>query len=394
MDYLAPVDIANRACQHLGVSRIFSLFPPDQSKQAVEMAFSYDKVRQAELRRNLWVFATRKVAMRALDTTSQLLTFEAWSSAYTYVDGSTGYPAGYIVRDSAGFLWVSLAGANTSSPGAPTPGFAAKWDSYFGNLIANAWNDSVQNSSSTTNNTSYHLGEISYLLTDGTIYVSIVEGNQNNPEVVDTWSGTTLYPAGAVVAYNGVNYQGLVGLNFGHEPDTNPGFWTTTITNPLVSGSWIQLTGASAGANPIVFPLTSGPSRDTTTRNAFRLPQGHMRPAPQAPKAGATSWAGAHTGLPANDDEYDGQYIVAGPDRTEMLYRFIADVQDVSTFDPMFCEGLAGRIAKDLAPQLAAEMLNQCVAAYNQAMSEARTVDAIEAGPVQEEEDSYITCRY
>src|SRR5260370_40422134 len=118
------------------------------------MVFEYDKIRRAELRRNLWTNATRTGAIRALDTTSRLLNFPAYAA-------STPYPAGYVVT-YGNLTWVSLIDANLSN----TPGTAATsgqlpWDTYYGPVACNAWNDTIQNTV-TTNNTSYHIGEIAY----------------------------------------------------------------------------------------------------------------------------------------------------------------------------------------------------------------------------------------
>lgn len=385
--FSSPYDIANRALQYCGVSRISTF--SDNSKAAAETSFIYDKVRRAELRRNLWVFATRRVALRALDTTSSLLTFEAYSSGKTY-------PAGYIVT-SGNQTWVSLIGGNLgNTPGTPAAAGYLPWDIYFGPVVANAWNDTFENSNVATSNTSYHMGELVYLFSTGNIYVSLVEGNQNEPDTVDTWSNEIMYAVGAVVSYNGVNYQSLVARNFNFEPDTSPTQWTTTVTNPTVSGSWVQLTGASLNPAPIVYPLTAGPSSDLTTQNAFMLPAGFLRPAPQSPKAGVNAWLGAHVGSPANDWTYEGRYLVTRQYTTALVLRFIADVTDVATFDDMFCEGLACRIALGVAETLTqsppkAQLIS---AEYAKFMFDARAVDAIESGPVEQTEDEYITVRY
>ena len=250
-NFQTPIDIANRAIQHVGGRRLtadttIAQWAADVSQEAAETYFAYDKTRLSELRRNLWVFATRKVALRALDTTSTFLDFIAgspWQTGYTYVDGTTGYPAGSVVG-YLGQIWVSLVNANTATPGIlPAAGEALAWDSYFGSLVANAWNDSIQNTD-TTNNTSYHAGELVYMMTGraaGNVYASIVEGNQNEPDVVDAWSDTILYTNTTnVVSYNGINYQNTSALNFNNQPP-NASFWTTTVTAPTVSNSWIQI---------------------------------------------------------------------------------------------------------------------------------------------------------
>lgn len=396
--FFKPEDIANRAAQHLGKPQIRSL--TEQSDVALEINACYDRIRDAELARNLWTFATRDVALRALDTTSVVVSFETWSSTYTYIDGTSGYPAGYVVKDAAGNLWVSLVNGNTTTPGAfGTAGAALTWESYFGNRAANVWNDSIQNTI-TTNNTSYHLGELVYIAAAGSykIYVSIVEGNQNEPDLVDAFSATTMYRTGAVVSQNGTNYQSLQNLNFGNTPPS-ASWWTTIVTNPTVSGSWIQLTGATISQQQIIYPVLSGPSSDPNTRNCFLKPAGWLREAPQDPKAGVRAWLGAHVGLAASDIRSEGGYLTSPSSDLALLYRFVARIIDVGQMDVKFCEGLAARLAYETAPRLAEKEVlrtirNDALGAYRREMEDARTVNAIEAGPVEQEEDLIITVRY
>ena len=53
----------------------------------------------------------------------------------------------------------------------------------------------------------------------------------------------------------------------------------------------------------------------------------------------------------ADDWLWQGQYITSG--QFEPLYlRFVADIIDVTSMSPMFCEGLAARIAKEVGPTL------------------------------------------
>src|SRR5208282_2504696 len=158
---------------------------------------------------------------------------------------------------------------------------------------ANPWNDSIQNTT-TTNNTSYLTGELVYMATGadtGDVFVSLSTGNQNEPDVVDAFSLTTMYQAGAVVSQGGVNYQSLVNLNYGNLPP-NASFWTTTLTSAAASGSWIELLGATIAQSNILYPVGSGPANNTFTRNVFRKPAGFLREAPQDPKSGALAWQG------------------------------------------------------------------------------------------------------
>jgi hypothetical protein len=69
--FTTPLDIVNRALQHCGRRRIFSF--TDLTDNAQEMAFLYDKLRRAELRRNVWTFATRRTVLRPIDFTTMTL---------------------------------------------------------------------------------------------------------------------------------------------------------------------------------------------------------------------------------------------------------------------------------------------------------------------------------
>ena len=65
------LDIANRALFHLGVQPLQSV--TENSQRNATITFLYDKVRRAELRRNCWRFSTKRVALRPLTTTTQMV---------------------------------------------------------------------------------------------------------------------------------------------------------------------------------------------------------------------------------------------------------------------------------------------------------------------------------
>src|SRR2546430_17278743 len=92
------VDIGNRACQHAGVTRITDF--NEDTLQAAEIAFNYDKVRRAELRRNVWQFAIRTAALRPVAAGTMFLNPTLWSSTTTYGFGA-------IVSDVANVPWQS-----------------------------------------------------------------------------------------------------------------------------------------------------------------------------------------------------------------------------------------------------------------------------------------------
>jgi hypothetical protein len=85
MAYTKPEDIANRGLQRAGALRIVTF--ADSSINASEANFLYDKIRQAELERNIWRFSTRRAALRAVTATTKLLTFGTYAGGTTYAAG-------------------------------------------------------------------------------------------------------------------------------------------------------------------------------------------------------------------------------------------------------------------------------------------------------------------
>jgi hypothetical protein len=64
----------------------------------------------------------------------------------------------------------------------------------------------------------------------------------------------------------------------------------------------------------------------SSSRNIFQLPNGFIREAPQAPRAGSTLFLGAPGALAYTDWERGGNYLLStntGP----IVYRFAADVE-------------------------------------------------------------------
>src|SRR5690242_11961844 len=144
MSFTTSVDIANRALQHVGATRIFSF--DDNTKQAAEASFCFEKLRRAELRRSVWRFATKRAVLRALTATSLRFVAPAWAT-------TTVYPLGSIVQDTKGVYWVAMV-ANTASttnqPGTIAIGQPQYWQQYFGPVHGDAWSPSV----------SYYAGEL------------------------------------------------------------------------------------------------------------------------------------------------------------------------------------------------------------------------------------------
>jgi hypothetical protein len=368
--------------------------------------------------------------------------FPAWSSGTTYTAGQTiVYTDGNIYTSLvAGNLnnippntllskWalvpiISLLSltvpANTSNP--TVPAFSspvAEWSQpttyALGAVVMFNGTEYVSILASNTGNFPNAVGSTFWAaMTGGTQYMSLIDLNHgNNPANAPAlWaSGTTYAINNLVGGSDGVIYKSLANGNLGNNPTTDGGVhwqntgvlnpWTTVFTQGSGNQQWLQIGGSASPGGVglselrIVYPLGTGPASQSSTRNIFRLPSGFLREAPQDPKAGSSSPLGAPAGLLYDDWEYEGNYIVS---RTvnPIAYRFVADVTDVTAFDDQFCEGLAWKVALEVAPKLtqSSKKLEDIAAGYKLFMGEARLVNGIETGPTEPPEDDYIAARY
>ena len=422
--FIDSLDIANRTCQHLGATRIAS--PTEDSVNNSEIAFAYDKLRRAELRRNTWAFATKKAVLRPIDDTSFLLSPALWNAGMQYLPGS-------IVKDANGQLWVSNQANNIGNDPATTD----VWDCYYGSMSVDAYD--------TTGATSYFAGDLVYVPNgDGSygIFMSMQNANTEVPNVADTWNATSSYQQDETVTWSGTQWRSLIALNLNNEPFGGPANWVATQTyaintpvtatdgfiytsvgngnvgndpvtddgtnwtntdtpnawtaNPLLpvsSSIWVPIYASLVSFN-FVYPINVGPLSQQMTKNIFRKPAGYLRMAPQDPKAGLYSFLGAPAYNTQNDWEQAGDFIISQCS-TPIILRFVADVTNVREMDDLFCEGLACRIAVETCETITNSNTKQqtCNNAYNRFMGEARTVNAIEVGPIEPPEDDYIACR-
>lgn len=432
-DFNSAVDIANRALQHVGARRIVAF--TDQSKAASEVSFVYDKVRRAELRRNIWVFATRRAVLRPVDVNSLLFVPAAWNAAKTYLPGSIVsyngllYHANSMVAvnvepDTNSPTWTLYFGPMMLTPWTNSAGGSAppNWNSgtsyaagflvtgsdgneYVSNLNGNVGFNPVNDGGvhwqlvgPSAAGQGYYAGELVYYPSgpSAQIYLSIKSNNDDTPNVVPPWTSSTIYAKGQTATFSNVVYQSTIDLNLNQQP-TGTGDWIVppaTQTDQMMGQNWMLLGAATYQGLNINYPLGSGPATQSTTRNIFLLPNGFLRPAPQDPKAGNTSYLGAPTGLQDADWTYENGYIVSR-EVYPIPYRFIADMAEVNRFDDMFCEGMAARIAEEVCEELtqSTAKLQTIAVFYKTLMGEARIVDGIEAGAVQPPEDLYLTCR-
>lgn len=424
MSFLVPLDIQNRACQHLGATRIASA--SEDSVNNAETSFAYNKVRRAELRRNYWSFAIKKAVLRPIDTTTFLLAPALWNVGTQYLPGS-------VVSDANGFLWVSNQANNIGNQ----PGLSPVWDGYYGSMSADAYD--------TTGSTAYFAGDLVYMQnTNGsyTVYMSLQNSNTEVPNVADAWSATATYQQDETVSYLGTQWRSLIALNtnnipvngpanwvatqtystgnqvtgtdgfiytsvgngnIGNNPVTDngshwtntnvPNAWTSNPTVPVSSSIWVPLYASLTSFN-FIYPINTGPLSQEITKNVFRLPANYLRRAPQDPKAGMYSFLGAPAYNTADDWLTEGKFLISQC-ATPIIFRFVADVLNVPEMDDLFCEGFAARLAVETCESITNSNAKQqtCNNAYKLFMSEARIVDSIESGPVEPPEDDYVTCR-
>ena len=439
--YLTPIDIANSALDYNGADPIVAF--TDNSARAAIVSREYDKLRDTELRRNVWVFATRKAPLRAVDINTYMVEVTAYNAGDTYPQGSlvTYLNVTYI---SAQYVAAGVA------PGTPNEAF---WWVYFGPLTATPWNPPlplgtegipIWSSIVTYNDGQFVIGS------NNLVYQCVAGTSLNQNPVLDlnyvnwipngtTGSGATLpaYYAGELI-YNTVSnvttvYQCLT-TGTTDDPTASPLLWAAgtvynigdtvvdafnviwqsktdlnTGNNPVGGLYWQAVPGAQAGQNVgqnwlklnctllferIPYPLGAGPAQQTTTRNIYRLPAGYKRMAPQDPKAGTVSYLGSPGGLSQEDWVLEGDYLITRESKV-IVFRFVADIQDVTRMDPMFCEGLACRLGIKIAPRITSSTakVQDIAAQYKLFMGEARAVNGIEVGPVEPPLDDYIACR-
>ena len=369
-EYSNPVDIANRALQHCGERRIDPTIGfEEDSVQATECGFAYGKVRRAELRRNVWRFAIKWAVLRAITETTREIAPAMWSS-------STIYPQGAIVSDEQGIMWISVRAQNLNN----NPGTVYYWELYTGPLAIPKWVDGE----------AYYAGGVIYTTPgDGTfkVYQSLIGGNEDNPATPNAYDATVEYRKEDLVVVAAVVYQSIVDFNLNNAPAGSPGEWRTTSLRGTGSEKWVELV-ADLIDKRLVYPSTHD------NRHVFRLPANYVRVADQEPKAGVRSPLGAPSNYQSRDWNLEGDYLTSYSPQA-IVFRFAADIQNVTMFDDLFCEGLAARLALAVTGRLSQSNADvQSIAAqYSQFISDARTVNGIEKGPVEAPEDDFISIR-
>lgn len=402
LGYQTREDIVNRGLQHCRKRRIVSLSPPDSSDAARETAFVYDKLREAELRCNLWRFATKRAILRPISTSSTVIaTSIDCPSGTTLTFASTaGATTGPIFSSNGMIASNTTCTAFTATTA--TLSQAVSGDIPLGTAITFGPQTLLWTPPTYAAGTTYSIGGV-VADANGEWWQSKVSSNLANTPVpgaswqhytgVDylmPWDTTKVYFTGELVlASNSSVYMSLTSQNGTGVTGNNP---TST------SGFWLLVNGTTAALS-FYYPIGTGPSTEVSSLNCFRLPHGFLRQAPSDPHATTRAWLGGPAGHPRDDWSFEDNYIVSG-DVGPLLLRYIQNIVDVPVMDAMFCEMLAARVAEEVAPLLVddTKLLGTIVGNvrhhYKSERFKATTVNAIEIGPIDLEMDDYVRVRF
>ena len=381
---------------------------------------------------NLWTATT------IYQQNDVVVVWPAWSSVTTYTQGQTvQYTDGLIyasitngnlnnIPPSSPTQWALVPTLTLSSQPVPiqhvvmlpTSSPVSEWSQgqlyNLGNVVIFNNTQWVSIANNNVGNFPNAAGSTSWAqLTGGTYSMSLINLNLgNNPaNSPAAWNGGTSYSIGNLVGgSDGAIYQSLVNGNLGNDPTLDLGTnwqnnntlvpWTTVFSQGRGNPLWTQIGGAAfpfgvgLESPTFVYPLFSGPTTFDNTRNAFRLPNGFLKPTSSDPKAGSVSFLGAPTALQYKDWLYEGKFIVSR-ETSPIVLRFVADITDVTQMSSMFCEGLGCRIAIEVCEKLTqstakVELMSKM---YDRFMFEARLTNAIEIGSEEQPEDDFVSCR-
>jgi len=411
MRYQTSVDVANRALQHLGATRIDSDLGFDEaSLNASETGFAYDKLRRAELSTSVWRFAIKKAVLRPMDVHTMLLRPTLWSSLTTYF-------VGHIVVDQNGQMWESTIPDNLGNNPIQSPA----WEQYFGPVSVMQYDSTV----------AYFSGELVYTI-DGSgvvrVYRSLENSNTDNPATPTAWDPTVLYFKDQIVGFgtldaitedgdemlleddsaiiemeqSNTTYMSLLDFNIGNDPALPhvPPAWTVIFVGGIGSLKWLQIGGpefpfGSTIQPPyIIYPIGTGPVSQSPSRSIYRLPAGYLREAPRDPKAGSASYLGAPTNLQYTDWNLENDYIVTR-DVDPILFRFVADLTNVRQMTDLFLEYLAARIAMETCQRITQSdtKLQGISNIYQYHKNQSKIANGIETGATEPPLDDYIATR-
>ncbi len=331
-------DIANRVADHLGAPHISGL--SENSKLATYINSAYDKLRRAELQSHVWRFSVRGAPLRPISATTKLFLFPNWAVGTTYQKGDIVNDATANVGNTGRTLYISLIASNLANiPSSATQYAAQTWAPYFG------------------------------------------------PDCGDAHSLTNTYSVGEVVYVSSAVHLNLANGEINHTPP-NTGTWAVA-----------ALTGVTTETLFIPWPMTQ--INSGASRTAYRLPFGYMRPAAQDPKIAGGSFQTVSAGMQWSDFQFIGNYLltsssaISGITNGPLIFRFVADITDVTMMETLFSELLATRIAYELVEPITQNpvLKKDLAGKYDQIMAMARRDNMLELGSTDPSEAQYPVSR-
>lgn len=332
--YTTALDIANRACQHVGAPRIASL--SENSKAATEINFCYDKLRQAELQAHLWRFSIRKAPLRALTSTTKFITFPTYAAGTTYQQGDIVNDTSLNAGISGQSLYISLKASNTGNQPSAAKQQDMTWTPYYG------------------------------------------------PDVAESYSTTHTYSIGELVWVTTSTYLSLQNANINQAVGSSP--WTAT------------LTGASNATLFVPYPYSQFYTSDTRSAYRLPYGHLRMAPQDPKIAGGANQTASGGMQFADYQLEGNlllSNVTPATATLGPLILRFGADIADPTLMQPLFCEVLAARIGMEICETVTGNKnLKQLITArYNQLIQTAYRDDMLEQGSTDPAEMGYDTNR-
>jgi hypothetical protein len=228
---------------------------------------------------------------------------------------------------------------------------------------------------------SYDLNDV-VLYTDGFLYVSLLNANLGNnpvtattkwslytgPQTASLYDSTLVYYPGELIFTAGpVTYMVLTQTASGDTPADGTEFH-------IFNGTGAVTTSATPYRKPVMGRQFS-----------FVVPRDFLRLAPFDPRYS----------MAIPDYLFEGSTMISN-DPGPLNWRFVRDVIDTTLFDPLFITTLAAGVARTICEEVtqSTAKLSTINAIYEKALYEARVADGIESGPIEAEEDSWITVRY
>lgn len=390
--FKTDLDVINRGLQHCRQPLIVSR--SGHNAAAFETNFAYDRLREDELRCNLWRFSTRRTILRPVQTgalfkTTSDSTASGLTLPFTNTSGIVvgALVTGFNIADDT--TVVSLIANTSVTLSAAITGAVDIGVTVIFNQATLTWTPPAWQIGTT-----YVVGSV-VVDASGDWWQSVVSPNlaitpasgaswrrYYGPDVLQPYDDELSYFVGDLVQSGAEVFMSLV--------NGNVGVATT------VSTSWLDVSGTTLPLT-LLYPIGSGPVTQTTSANVYRLPHGFLRQAPTDPKGGVSPYLGVAAQMAPDDWVIEGDYVVSS-DPGPLLLRFVADFVDVFDMDPLFCEMLASRIADELAPKLVDEKLLPIILrtvdrVYRRNYRRAVTVDGIERGPTQPVMSRYLLVR-